>query len=425
MATAEIVTVGTELLLGHLVDTNAAEIARSLAGAGIDVHRQTAVGDNVARIAQAVREALDRADALICTGGLGPTVDDMTREGIAAATDRPLELHAPSLDAIQARFMRFGRPMTDNNRRQAMFPRGSDVLENPRGSAPGFIVDDGVRVIVALPGVPSEMRGMLVDRVIPFLKQRFSVDAAILTRVLHTIGCTESELDERIADLFREGVNPSIAVLAHSGQIDVKITAKAQTREEASSMIADLEPIVRERLGDVVYGVDAETLPRAMGAALRERGWTLAVAESCTGGMLGEMITSEPGSSKYFLGGVIAYDDRAKMKQLDVAADLMERFGAVSEEVCAAMAEGVRTAMRSDVALSITGVAGPGGGTGSKPVGLVYVGLAAPLAPIEIRKLDIPGDRELVRHRASLAALSMTWRAARIELERPSSDERS
>ena len=411
MASAEIITIGTELLLGQLVDTNAPAMADALAAAGIDVHRETSVGDNETRIAAAVREALERADAVICAGGLGPTVDDVTREAIAAATGHALEPHAASLGAIRSRFERFGRPMTDNNRRQAMFPAGAIVVDNPHGSAPGFIVDDGVRVVVALPGVPNEMRAMLADRVIPFLKDRFRVAATIVTRVLHTVGLTESELDGRIDQLFRRGVNPSIAVLAHVGRIDVKITAKAESLEGARELIAGLEPQLRERLGDVVYGTDGETLAKVVGDALHARRWTLSVAESCTGGMLGEMITREPGSSTYFLGGVIAYDDRVKTKYLDVKPGLIERFGAVSEEVCIAMAEGARAALQSDMALSITGVAGPEGGTHEKPVGLAYVGLAMPAGSVSVRKLSLPGERDLVRQRAALAALAMAWRA--------------
>lgn len=411
MATAEIVTIGTELLLGQLVDTNTAIIARALADVGIDVHRQTSVGDNERRIAAAVSEAHARADAVICAGGLGPTVDDMTREAVAQATGRELVLHEPSLAAIRARVERLGRVMSENNARQAMLPRGATAIENPNGTAPGFIVEVGRKAVIAVPGVPAEMRWMLRERVIPFLTDRFGVSATIVTRVLHTFGASESDIDLRIADLFRSGVNPSIAVLAHSGQIDVKLTAKAGSREQAVAMIRELEPIVRERLGDPVFGADDDTLEGVAGARLRERGWTLAVAESCTGGMLAETITRAPGSSDYFVGGVIAYSDDVKVERLRVSADLLARHGAVSEEVSIAMAQGVKAELKSDVGISITGIAGPGGGTKEKPVGLVYIGLAVPGRSAEAMKRRLPGDREFIRRLATMHALSLLIRS--------------
>jgi len=411
VATAEIVTIGTELLLGQLVDTNTAIIARALADVGIDVHRQTSVGDNERRIAAAVSEAHARADAVICAGGLGPTVDDMTREAVAQATGRELVLHEPSLAAIRARVERLGRVMSENNARQAMLPRGATAIENPNGTAPGFIVEVGRKAVIAVPGVPAEMRWMLRERVIPFLTDRFGVSATIVTRVLHTFGASESDIDLRIADLFRSGVNPSIAVLAHSGQIDVKLTAKAGSREQAVAMIRELEPIVRERLGDPVFGADDDTLEGVAGARLRERGWTLAVAESCTGGMLAETITRAPGSSDYFVGGVIAYSDDVKVERLRVSADLLARHGAVSEEVSIAMAQGVKAELKSDVGISITGIAGPGGGTKEKPVGLVYIGLAVPGRSAEAMKRRLPGDREFIRRLATMHALSLLIRS--------------
>lgn len=415
MPSAEIITIGTELLLGQLVDTNTSVIAEALAGEGMDVHRETSVGDNVERIAAAVREALTRADAVICAGGLGPTVDDMTREGVALATGRELTLDEPSLRQIRARFERLGRAMTENNVRQAMLPKGATAIPNPDGTAPGFIVDDGATAIIAMPGVPGEMRAMLQRTVIPFLVTRFALRAVITTRVLHTIGETESAIDMRIADLFRAGVNPSIAVLAHGGTIDVKITAKAATHEEAKAMIRTLEPTVRDRLGDCVFGADGDTIEKVVGEGLRARGWTLAVAESCTAGLIGEMLTRVPGSSDYFAGGIIAYSNEAKTRFLDVAPELIERYGAVSEEVCVAMAEGARAALQTTIALAVTGIAGPDGGSAEKPVGLVLVGLAATDGVVDVRRLLVPGDRQMVRRRAALAALTLLWRAAKRE----------
>ena len=413
MANAEIITVGTELLLGQLVDTNTAFIAKALADAGIDVHREDSVGDNTERIAAAITEALGRSDAVVVAGGLGPTVDDLTREAAARATGRAQELHEPSLARIRAMFERLGRPMADNNRQQAMMPAGAIVLDNDLGSAPGFIIEEGNRAVVAVPGVPREMRAMISNQVVPWLIKRFDVSATIVTRVLNTIGLGESDLDQRIADMFHAGVNPSIAVLAHFGQVDVKLTAKAGTREEAVAMLDQLEPRIRERLPDCIYAVDGGPIEQAVGELLRIRGWTLATAESCTGGRIAALLTSVAGASDYYLGGVVSYANEAKLDFLDVAPDLIERYGAVSEEVSTAMAIGVQAHLRSSCAISVTGIAGPGGGSEEKPVGLVYVALAGPDGTVEARKLMLPGDREMIQRRATLAALTMLWKAVR------------
>jgi len=412
MATAEIITIGTELLLGQLVDTNTAAIASALADAGIDVYRETSVGDNADRIAQALREALERADAVVCAGGLGPTVDDLTREAVAAATNLPLELDQGVVDDLRAWFASVGRRMSPNNARQAMFPRGSTILENPKGTAPGFSLDLGDKIIVVMPGPPREMQPMLRDHVIPLLTSKFELQSVIATRVLRTAGISESEVDARINDLFRAGVNPSVAVLAHLGEVDVKLTAKAKSREAAHALIDQLEPEIRKHLGDHIFSSNGASLAEALGSSLRGRRWSVAVAESCTGGLLGAMITSAAGSSDYFRGGVIAYADEAKIKLLDVPPSFIEQHGAVSEEVAGAMAVGAKESLHSTVALSITGIAGPGGGTKEKPVGLIYIGLATD-AGVEVKRLQLVGDREAVRHRAVINALMIGWRAAK------------
>lgn len=413
MPRAEIITVGTEMLLGQLVDTNTATIAKALADVGVDVYRQTSVGDNAERIGDAVAEAAARADIVIVAGGLGPTVDDMTRDGVALAMRRPLELDEPSLAAIAARFAAHGWKMAENNRVQAMFPKGALVIDNPNGSAPGFVVEDGARAIVAMPGPPRELGPMLHDSVIPLLVKRFDLDSIIVTRVLHTAGVGESDLDARIADLFRACTNPSIAMLAHIGMVDVKLTAKSRSEDEARAMIAQLEPVVRERLGDCIVAVDDGSLQQSLGDELKRHGLTIATAESCTGGLVSELITGVPGSSAYFRGGIIAYADDAKREALGVDAALVERHGAVSQEVAAAMALGARERLGADVAISVTGVAGPDGGTEEKPVGLVYVGIADARGETTVRKFRLPGDRAGVRRRAANAALLMAWRAVR------------
>jgi nicotinamide-nucleotide amidase len=411
--TAEIITIGTELLLGQLVDTNTTYIAKALADAGVDVHHETSVGDNAARIGAAVRDALARADVVICAGGLGPTVDDLTREGVAQATGRPLQLHQPSLVHIRHLFERLGRPMTENNVRQALMPTGATVLENPQGTAPGFIIEEDGRAVITVPGVPREMKAMIADQVIPWIVERYDVDAVIVTRVLNTVGMGESDLDQRIGDLFHAGVNPSIAVLAHYGQVDVKLTAKAQTREQAIAMLDQLEPQIRQRLPDVIYAVDGGPIEQVVGDLLRTRHWSVATAESCTGGLIASMLTSVPGASDYYVGGVVSYANEAKVDFLDVAPELIEQHGAVSEEVATAMAIGVQAHLRASCAIGVTGVAGPGGGSPDKPVGLVYVALAKPDGSADMRKLLLPGDREIVQRRAAIAALTMLWKAAR------------
>jgi nicotinamide-nucleotide amidase len=413
MASAEIVTIGTELLLGQLVDTNTSVIARELADVGADVYRQTSVGDNTRRIAAAVGEGLERAEIVICAGGLGPTVDDLTRDAVAAATGRRLVLDEASLRVIEAMFAKLGRKMAENNRIQAMIPEGAIVIDNPNGSAPGFIVDDGARVVIAMPGPPRELNPMLKNSMIPWLVERFNLRSVIVTRVLHTVGVGESDLDARIDVLFRTSKNPSIAVLSHIGVVDVKITAKAENREAANAMIDELEPKLRERLGDCVCAVDEGTLESSLGGALRSRGWTIATAESCTGGLVSKMITSVPGASEYFRGGIVSYSDDAKRDLLGVEHSLIERHGAVSEEVAAAMALGARARLKSTVGVSVTGIAGPGGGTDEKPVGLIYIGLADASGKTQVRKMNLPGDRAGIRRRAALAALTIAWKSTR------------
>ena len=413
MASAEIITIGTEMLLGQLVDTNTAVIARALAEIGMDVRRETSVGDNEASIAAAVAEAIGRADVVVCAGGLGPTVDDMTRGAVAAALELPLVLDPESSRHLEAMFARLKRPMAENNRIQAYFPQGAEPLPNPHGSAPGFVVERDGRAVLALPGPPRELQPMLHDHAVPWIERRFAPNAVLVTRVLHTAGVGESDLDACIADLFRAQRNPSIAMLAHPGLVDVKVTAKAATRDAALAMIGELEPQIRARVGDCVYGVDDETLASVAGGLLRRHGMTLAIGESCTGGALAAAITSVPGASAYFRGGVVAYANEAKCRLLDVAPDLIERFGAVSEEVAGAMAVGAQAALHADIGISVTGVAGPDGGTPEKPVGLVFIGLALADGAVSTRRLDWPGSRDAIQRRAVVAALAALWRALR------------
>jgi nicotinamide-nucleotide amidase len=407
----EIIAVGTELLLGQLVDTNTAYIASTLASAGVDVYGTHAVGDNQQRIAAAIRGVLDRADGVITSGGLGPTIDDLTKEAVCEALSLEAELDEASLAAMQERFARLGFEMRDNNRKQAIMPKGALVLPNPNGSAPGFIAfrADG-KFVASMPGVPREMKPMLSEHVIPWLRERFHVHDAIHTRVLHTIGIAESEIDHRIDDLFRTLENPKIAVLAHDFRADVKIMAKAASDEEARRLIAPVDHEITQRLEGHIYGVDYQTLAGAIHALLQQIRRTVSVAESCTGGAICAALTAIPGSSKSFAGGVVAYENAVKVTALSVKEETIERSGAVSEETALEMAEGVRARLGTDFGLATTGIAGPSGGTPEKPVGLVWLALTGPGVTKAVKRQMPEADRATIQARATVAALGLLWK---------------
>lgn len=411
MASVEIVTIGTEILLGHLVDTNSVFIARELADSGVDVFAKHSVGDNTDRLAAMLDAALERADGVITTGGLGPTVDDLTKDAVARAVGRGMALHEPSLRAIEERFKTLGRSMSDNNKRQAILPEGSVVLENPHGTAPGFVAlrADG-KFIACMPGVPREMKPMLTERLIPWLTERFTLKSAIYTKTLHTVGIPESELDRRIEDLFRALENPKIAVLAHGGRVDVKVMAKAESQAAADVMIAPVAAELRGRIGAGYFGDDATTLEAAIVNELTRRGLTIATAESCTGGAIADALVTVPGASVVFRGGVVAYANDVKTALLDVPPDTLARVGAVSEETAIAMARGARARLRADIAISTTGIAGPEGGSTEKPVGLVWFGYVNERGESEASTFTFPGNRADIRTRATTAALSLLWR---------------
>lgn len=400
---------GTELLLGQLVDTNSAFIAQTLAQNGIDVYGMHAVGDNRDRIAAAMRAALDRADGLITSGGLGPTVDDLTKEAACDALAVDTELHEPSLRDIEQSFARLGRVMRENNRKQAMLPRGSHVLSNEHGTAPGFVAfrSDG-KFIASMPGVPREMKTMLHEELVPWLREHLHVQQAVHTRILHTLNIAESEIDHRIDDLFRTLENPKIAVLAHGRLCDVKIMAKAASEDLARDLIAPVEAQLLARLSGHVYGVDDQTLPGAIHALLQQSRRTVAVAESCTGGSIAAQLTGVPGSSKSFMGGVVAYGNRAKVELLGVRQTTLDRVGAVSEETAIEMAQGARAHLHGDIGVATTGIAGPSGGSPEKPVGLVWLAIADS-SDVRTARLDFPGDRVTVQQRATISALALLW----------------
>jgi nicotinamide-nucleotide amidase len=407
---AEVVSVGTELLLGQITDTNATYICQRLAECGIPVYFRQTVGDNFHRVQEAFRLAWSRAELVVFTGGLGPTEDDLTKEAVAAALGAELVEDRDCLAHLEQFFARRGRTMTPNQRRQALIPRGALAIPNRWGTAPGVFWEVDGRVVVMVPGVPREMRGMVDEFVLPELRRRGWVGQdTIRSRVLRTVGIGEGQLEEMVRDLIHT-TNPTVAPLAHLGEVHLRITARG-TPEEVSRLLDETEARLRERLGDAVYGVDDETLDEVVARLLRDSGLRVAVAESCTGGLVGERLTSVAGSSAYFLGGVVAYSNDAKCRLLGVPPELLEKLGAVSAEVAEAMARGVRERFGADVGLAVTGVAGPGGGTEAKPVGRVFLALADAGSARTVRA-DFgqePG-REGVRRLASQAALNLVRR---------------
>jgi nicotinamide-nucleotide amidase len=411
MPNVELVAVGTELLLGQLVDTNTAHVAQRLAANGIDVRATHAVGDNRERIAALISRILERADGAVTTGGLGPTVDDLTKEAVCDALGVDTVLDEASLAWMEAIFRSFGREMRANNRKQAELPRGARVLENPNGTAPGFVAfrEDG-RFVACMPGVPREMKPMLDGKLIPILRERFGVRDAIYTRVIHTINLGESEIDHRIDDLFRTSENPKIAVLAHDFRCDVKVMAKASSAQAAQAAIAPLQREIEERLAGYVYGLDDATPASAVHDVLRARGWTIATAESCTGGRIAAALTAVPGSSRTYVGGTVAYDNAVKVAQLGVDPKIIEAHGAVSEETALAMARGARERFGTSCAVATTGIAGPDGGSEEKPVGTVWFALDDGRAP-RAWSFRFRGNREEVQARSVTHALGAIWNA--------------
>lgn len=411
MPSVEILAVGTELLLGQLADTNTAHIARALADAGIDVFATHAAGDNRERIAAAIRSALERADGVVSSGGLGPTIDDLTKEAVCDALGLDTELHEPSLRVMEAMFEQLGREMRENNRKQAEVPRGSYVMANANGTAPGFVAvrSDG-KFVACMPGVPHEMKPMLAQELIPLLRDRLQLKDAIYTRVLHTAGIAESEIDHRIADLFASLENPKIAVLAHGYRCDVKIMAKASSERLAMERIDPVEREIASRLDGYIYGTGDTSLAGAIHALLQQRGQTLAVAESCTGGGIAADLTAVAGSSRSFTGGVVAYDNAVKVRLLGVRDTTLQSEGAVSEQTAIEMAEGARARLGTSYALATTGIAGPAGGTAAKPVGLVWTAIAGP-GGTRAFESHFRGDREQIQLRARVNALVHLWKA--------------
>jgi nicotinamide-nucleotide amidase len=410
----ELITIGDELLLGFTIDTNAAHISRTLAAAGFEIVRRTTVGDTAPEIARAVAEALDRTGAVITTGGLGPTSDDLTKPAIAQIFGRAMKVDEAIAHELERRWRaRFpGGAFPATNKVQAEVPEGATVLTNRHGSAPGiWLEDDRRRWVAMMPGVPREMRGMLAEEVLPAMQARMGgTGTVVLSGTLRTTGIAESAIAELLGPNFLDDVGSDsgglpLAFLPGVSGVDLRVTARGLPRDRAESLIKQAIAKLRSKVGAYAYGEDDADLSAVVLEACRNQRLTLAVAESCTGGLLGERLTNIQGSSDVFLGGVIAYHNDVKMQLLQVNAADLAQHGAVSEPVAVQMAAGIRVKTGADIGVSITGIAGPGGGTPDKPVGLVWVGFDGP--DRRARRFHVGGDRAEIRQRAAQAALEM------------------
>ena len=402
---AEIVSVGTELLLGQIVDTNAAYLSRALSEVGVTLHRRSTVGDNMERLKAALKEALNSADVVVTIGGLGPTMDDITRDGLAAAFEDPLQLDKQIEQRLRDFFALRNTAIIDSNLRQAMAPVHGRTIDNPNGTAPGLLFENLGRIGIALPGPPNEFIPMVDNHVIPYLRTKTGGIGAIRSVVLRVAGIGESTVEDRIKHLMTDS-NPTVAPYAKVGEVHLRVTAKANTADEADRLVAERAALVREVLGDAIYAENDTPIEGAVVELLRGRGESVSSAESCTGGLVAQRITDIPGSSAVFPGGVVAYSNAAKSDLVAVPQRTIQRLGAVSPEVARLLADGVRFRFNSTYGIGITGIAGPDGGSAEKPVGLVYLAVAGPHGCV-VEKANYIGSRSIVRYRASQTVLNM------------------
>lgn len=401
----EILSVGTELLMGQIANTDAQFLARRLSAIGITMHRTVTVGDNPGRVKEALNEALARADLVITTGGLGPTEDDLTKEMVAEYFGLPMRLHQESLDKIERYFAASSRKMTENNRKQALFPEGCRIMPNRKGTAPGCIVEKGGKRVAVLPGPPFELIDMYEQQLEPYLLSLS--DKIIRSRFLHIVGVGESEVETRLLDLFHVG-NPTLALYCNPGEVTARMTVMVDRSDDGAALLDPMEAEIRRRLGNAVYaeGIDA-AMKSEIVRRLCERHETIAVAESLTGGMLAAQIVDVPGASDVLIEGHVVYMNEAKERVLGVSPEILNSVGAVSEECARAMAEGALKRSNADYALSTTGIAGPGGGTEKAPVGTVFVALAGRDFETRVLELHLRGDRTRIRAMSCLRALNL------------------
>ncbi|MES2462906.1 MAG: competence/damage-inducible protein A [Armatimonadota bacterium] len=403
---AEVVSIGTELLLGQIVDTDAAYLAQQLSALGINVYHRATVGDNLGRAVETLRQATERADLVITIGGLGPTMDDLTRDAIAAVMDAPLVRDPAIIQHLTDWFARRNYTMGETILRQADVPTGALALPNANGTAPGLLLEKNGTVVIALPGPPNELIPLFETSVYPYLLEKTAGERQVIrSRTLRIVGMGESTVEEKALDLMSAS-NPSVAPYAKTGEVHLRVTARAASEAEADAQISPVVADIKQRLGEVVYGEDETTLEKAVVTLLTEKKQTVATAESCTGGTLSGRITAVPGSSAVFNVGLTTYSNDAKIHLLKIPSSIVGAFGAVSPEVAKAMAERVRELAEADYGVSVTGIAGPGGGTDEKPVGLVYIGLATATGVTATKHL-FNGLREDIRLRSTQAALDL------------------
>ena len=406
--TAEIIAVGSELLTPQRVDTNSLFLTDQLNELGVEVATKCVVGDDLERLADAVRRAVSRSEIVVLCGGLGPTEDDLTRDAVAAALDRKLIYHPEIAAVLEQRFAQLKRKMVEVNKRQAFLVEGAEMLPNDRGTAPGQWIEDSGSYAMLLPGPPHEMKAMFTRHCLPRLA-RIVPRQVIRTLVLRVTGMPESDLDQLIAPVYKKYDNPTTTILAAAGDLQIHLRARCSTEGEAAALLVEVGGPIELLLGDRIYSRNGQSLEEVVGDRLRARHNTLSVAESCTGGMLGERITSVPGSSEYFLGGLVTYASRMKVEWLGVPEETIAEFGAVSKETAEAMALGARRRTGSTYALAITGVAGPDSGGENAPVGTIYVGLAD-AAGCQVLHRQFIGDRTRIRQFATQMALDMLRR---------------
>lgn len=404
---AEILAVGTELLMGQIANTNAQYISSKLPDVGIGVYYHSVVGDNPNRLQESLKTALERCDVVITTGGLGPTQDDLTKETIASVFGKRLVLHEESLNFIKSYFNKVGRQMTHNNEKQAYMPEASIILKNNNGTAPGCIIEQGSKVVVMLPGPPSEMKPMFDDYVMPYFKKKS--DFLIESKFLRIFGIGESAMETLIIDLIDGQTNPTIATYAKEGEVTIRVSAKVKAGEDSGIILKPVIDEIKNRAGDCMYSDTGQNLDAVAAKLLLDKNITIATAESCTGGLVAETLTNFPGISRVFMGGAVTYANEAKEEILGVNNHTLEKYGAVSRETAAEMAEGIRKRLNTDIGISITGIAGPDGGTVEKPVGLVYIGLSSESATLT-KELRLSGNRKRIRTVTALHAFDIIRR---------------
>jgi nicotinamide-nucleotide amidase len=402
----EIVATGTELLLGQINNTNTTFLSQRLNQLGFDVLFHSTVGDNKIRMAQVLQNALQRSDIIITSGGLGPTLGDITKEVTAELLNLPLVLDKDSVIHMEGFFAKRQIPMPDNNLRQAMVPEGALVIRNERGTAPGVILENNKKIIIHLPGPPHELEGMFEDAIIPYLKAHFDSQGVIVSKILHTYGIGESSLEEKIREFIISQSNPTIALLARQGEIIVRLTAKDNNEDQAKQLIDKLESKLRQHIADYIWGLDNDTIEANIGKLLTEKRLTIALAESCTGGLITSRITDISGSSAYLMGSIVCYTNQIKTDFVGVTSQILIDYGAVSQETASLMATGIRHKFATNIGMGITGIAGPTGATPTKPVGTVFIAIDGP-AGIQCQRYTFNGQRTDIKYRISQAALHM------------------